>query len=181
MGRVFANGSGDLVSIPGQVIPKTLKMVLDTSLLNTQQYKVRIKGKVEQSGDRNCALPHTSVLQILKKEPSGRPWLRSPILLTVCFQVFFSNTNNLMISSNYFYSLGERRLWIRFYFSSNVPLVLSVLVLEVGGRWPYSRCCVGCCFQDLFNIAHSILVQFPSSFFSIHLVICLTKVMISSH
>ena len=26
------------------VIPKTLKMVLDTSLLNTQQYKVRIKG-----------------------------------------------------------------------------------------------------------------------------------------
>ena len=26
----------------------TLKMVLDTSLLNTQQYKVHIKGKVEQ-------------------------------------------------------------------------------------------------------------------------------------
>ena len=33
----------------GHVIPKTLKMVLDTSLLNTQQYKVCIKGKVEQS------------------------------------------------------------------------------------------------------------------------------------
>ena len=30
----------DLSSIPGRVIPKTLKMVLDTSLLNTQQYKV---------------------------------------------------------------------------------------------------------------------------------------------
>ena len=30
------------------VIPKTLKMVLDTSLLNTQQYKIHIKGKVEQ-------------------------------------------------------------------------------------------------------------------------------------
>ena len=39
---------GDLVSIPGCVIPKTLKMVLDTSLLNTQQCNVRIKGKVEQ-------------------------------------------------------------------------------------------------------------------------------------
>ena len=49
VGRVFANGSGDLGSIPGRVIPKTLKMVLDTSLLNTQQYKVRINGKVEQS------------------------------------------------------------------------------------------------------------------------------------
>ena len=46
---VFANGPGDLGSIPGHVIPKTLKIVLDTSLLNTQQYKVRIKGKVEQS------------------------------------------------------------------------------------------------------------------------------------
>ena len=46
--RVFANGPGDLGSIPGRVIPKTQKMVLDTSLLNTQHYKVRIKGKVEQ-------------------------------------------------------------------------------------------------------------------------------------
>ena len=41
--------SGDLGSIPGRVIPKTQKMVLDASLLNTQHYKVRIKGKVEQS------------------------------------------------------------------------------------------------------------------------------------
>ena len=32
-----------------KVIPKTQKMVLDVSLLNTQHYKVRIKGKVEQS------------------------------------------------------------------------------------------------------------------------------------
>ena len=36
-------------------------MVLDTSLLNTQQYKVRIKGKVEQSRERSNALSHTSV------------------------------------------------------------------------------------------------------------------------
>ena len=47
--RVFANGQGDLGSIPGRVIPKTQKKVLDASLLNTQHYKVRIKGKVEQS------------------------------------------------------------------------------------------------------------------------------------
>ena len=43
---VFANGPEDQGSIPGRVIPKTLKMVLDTSMLNTQHYKVRIKGKV---------------------------------------------------------------------------------------------------------------------------------------
>ena len=59
--RVFANGPGDPSSIPGRVTPKTLKMVLDTSLLNTQQYKVRIKGKVELSRERSSALPYTSV------------------------------------------------------------------------------------------------------------------------
>ena len=62
MDRVFANGPGDLDSIPGHIIPKTLKMVLDTSLLNTQRYKVRIKGKVEQSRERSSALPYTLVL-----------------------------------------------------------------------------------------------------------------------
>ena len=62
VGRVFANGPGDLGSIPDRIIPKTLKMVLDTSLLNTQQYKVRIKGKVEQSRERSSSLPYTSLL-----------------------------------------------------------------------------------------------------------------------
>ena len=33
--------------IPDRVITKTQKMVLDTALLNTQHYKVQIKGKVE--------------------------------------------------------------------------------------------------------------------------------------
>ena len=47
IGRVFAKCLGNLGSIPGCVISKTLKMVLDTSMLNTQQYKVRIKSKVE--------------------------------------------------------------------------------------------------------------------------------------
>ena len=48
-------------SIPSRVIPNTLKMVLDASLLNTQQYKVRIKGKVKQSRKRISALLYTSV------------------------------------------------------------------------------------------------------------------------
>ena len=59
--RVFANRPGDLGSIPGRVIPKTQKMVLDTSLHNTQQYKVHIKGKVEQSREKSSALPYTLV------------------------------------------------------------------------------------------------------------------------
>ena len=61
VGRVFANGPGDLCSVLGCVIPKTLKMVLNTSLLSTQQYKVHIKGRVELSRERSSALPYTSV------------------------------------------------------------------------------------------------------------------------
>ena len=61
VGRVFTNGLGDLGLIPGCVMPKTLRMVLETSLLNTQQYKVCIKGKVEQSMERRSTLPYTLV------------------------------------------------------------------------------------------------------------------------
>ena len=49
------------VIIPGRFIPKTQKMVLDAALLNTQYYKGRIKGKVEQSSKRSSALPYISV------------------------------------------------------------------------------------------------------------------------
>ena len=54
--RVFANGPRDLGSIPDQVIPKTQKMVLYATLLNTQHYKVRIKSKVEQGKDDVVAI-----------------------------------------------------------------------------------------------------------------------------
>ena len=42
---MFANGLGDQGLIPGRVIRKTQKMVLDASLLDTQYYKVWTKGK----------------------------------------------------------------------------------------------------------------------------------------
>ena len=62
MVRVFANGPKDLGLILGRGIPKTQKMILDASLLNTRQYKVRIMGKVVQSKERSSALPYSSVL-----------------------------------------------------------------------------------------------------------------------
>ena len=37
-------------------------MVLDASLLNTQQYEVRIKGKVKQPKERSSTFPYTLVL-----------------------------------------------------------------------------------------------------------------------
>ena len=62
MNCVFTTGPGDQSSDSGRVIPKTQKMALDASLLNTQHYKVRIKGKVEQSRERSGALPYNLVL-----------------------------------------------------------------------------------------------------------------------
>ena len=60
MSRVFANGPGDRDSIPGRVIPKTQKMLLDATLRNTQDHKVQINGKVEQSREWSSALPYNS-------------------------------------------------------------------------------------------------------------------------
>ena len=53
---VFANGPEEPGSIPGQVIPKTLKMLIDATLLNTQHYKVRVKWR-----ERSSTLPNTLV------------------------------------------------------------------------------------------------------------------------
>ena len=47
---------------------------------------------------------------------------------------------------------------------------ITWIVFVMGGKWPYSPCFVGCCLRDLFNIASSSLMKFPSSFFSIRLV-----------
>ena len=57
---MFTNGLGDLGSLPGCVIPKTL-IALDTTLLNTQQYKVHIEGKVEPPRETSNALSYNSV------------------------------------------------------------------------------------------------------------------------
>ena len=58
---VFNNDPGDQGSIPSWVIPKTQKMVLDAALLNAHHYKVWIKGKLEESWERNNTLPYISV------------------------------------------------------------------------------------------------------------------------
>ena len=61
MVRVFTNGPGDLGSIPGRFIPKTQKMVLDATLLNTQHFKASVKGKVEHSREKSSAVFYTLV------------------------------------------------------------------------------------------------------------------------
>ena len=59
-------------------------MVLDTPFLNTQQYKVRIKGKVEQSRERSSTLTqHFGVVSIEK----GAFWSPSTTVINYyCFK-----------------------------------------------------------------------------------------------
>ena len=54
--RVFTYGPGDRGSIPGRVLPKIQNMIPDTSLLDTQYYKVRINGNLEQSWKKGAVL-----------------------------------------------------------------------------------------------------------------------------
>ena len=58
---MFASRTADRGSIPGQVIPKTEKKVLDTNLLHTDHYKICIKGKVEQYKENTSAFAYTTV------------------------------------------------------------------------------------------------------------------------
>ena len=59
-------------------------MVLDAALLNIQQYKVHIKGKVEQSRERSSALPlHLGVVAIEKVA------FWSPLTTVVNFTFFY--------------------------------------------------------------------------------------------
>ena len=76
MSRVFANGPGDRGSIPARVIPKTQKMVLDTTLHSTQHYKVLIKDKAEQSRERSSAIPLHLGVGVIEKIVFGSPWTK---------------------------------------------------------------------------------------------------------
>ena len=63
---MFNNGSGDQGSIPGWVLLKAQKMVLDATLPNTKHYKVWIKGKVEQYREKSSTPHHLGVAAIEK-------------------------------------------------------------------------------------------------------------------
>ena len=83
MDRVFAKDPGDMGSILDRVIPKTFKMALNTSLLNTQQYKVCIKGKVKQSREKSSAPLHLGVVAIEKRA------FQSPSITIINFSYLF--------------------------------------------------------------------------------------------
>ena len=73
---MFTNYPGDQGSIPGRIIPKTQKMVLNAALLNTHHYKVMIKSKVDQRPQ------HLSVVAI-EKGAFGSPSTKLYVLLII--------------------------------------------------------------------------------------------------
>ena len=78
---LFANGPGDLGSIPGRVIPKTQKWYLMPPCLTLSiiRYGSRVKWSNPGKGVAPSPTPWCSKLS--KREPSGHPRLWSPTLL----------------------------------------------------------------------------------------------------
>ena len=68
------------------VIPKAQKMVLNASLLNTQHYKVHIKGKVGQLREKSSTLCEVAIEKGTFKSPS-----------TMFANFTFYNTSTILI------------------------------------------------------------------------------------
>ena len=79
---------------------KDSKMVLDATLINTQQYKVIIKGKVERSRERSSG-PPTPWCRSYRKES-----LRVP--LDYGRQLYFLQLIQIDLFENYSFKIGMR-------------------------------------------------------------------------
>ena len=122
---VFTYSPGDQGPIPGRVIPKTQKSELDASLLNTQPYKVQIKGKLSNSGKE--VAPSTTPLW--KWEPSGHPRQRSANLY-----IYWPNASSVRQWSG---RTGfNPRLSQKWYF---IPLSLTLSIIRIKGKVEQSR------------------------------------------
>ena len=119
--RLFANGPEDRCSIKGRVIPKTQRMVLDAALLNTQHYKVRIKGKVVQSREWSSApLLHLSVVAI-EKGAFGSPSIR------VAHFTYLKDRNTFIVGIQQKFSKGGSQEHV-----CSCVLTLECLLFKIG-------------------------------------------------
>ena len=142
---MFANVLGDRGSIPGQVIPKTQKMVLDTALLNTQHYKVRIKGKVEQSRERSSTPTlHLGAVAIEK----GSFWSPS------------SMVTNYSLSNNTLYSYTIVCNYIPTYLRF-VYIIVSLINIHV--RVGRKKECKDLKYSHLFNLLSTLTGEVPEA------------------
>ena len=113
--------------------------------------------------------------------PHGFPWFPSHVSIVHRFRQVLQatscvRTEMLLISSSWT-SKACSSMWrgpkenIAYELVLTSPACLvcrTWMVLEMGGRWLYTCCFEGRCFQDLFIAVCSILLQFLSSFFSLY-------------
>ena len=107
--RVFTNGPRDQGSIPGWVIPKTKKMVLDTSLLNTQHYKVWNKSKWSNPGNNVAPFPTpwcSSYWKVILTVSLDSGW---PTYIHVCMYVCICQKGQCM------YVFAKRDMYVCMY------------------------------------------------------------------
>ena len=113
---VFTNGPVDWGSMPSWVIPNTQKMALDTSLLNTQHYKVHLippcltlsiisyvsRVKWSNPGKEETPSLTPRCCSYWKGSFSSNPQLRSPSLLTYFKQFTFFVYSQLNVKNNWY-------------------------------------------------------------------------------
>ena len=107
MGWVFANGPGDLGSVPGRVIPNTLKMIPPCLSLSNIRYVSRVKWSNPRKGVASSPTPRCS--SYWKREPSCRTRLLSPATkLHQIFENYFRTTLSLLLRLFF-----EKTIWFR--------------------------------------------------------------------
>ena len=102
--RVFSNGPGDQGSIPGRVIPKCQKMVLDAALLNNLHYKV----KYSNPGNEVASSPTPRCSRYRKGSPRVTTVANLYIYIYIYipyFSLFLSFALSLSLSSLFLLSL----------------------------------------------------------------------------
>ena len=115
---------------------KSLKIKSMTLVYHHHHYHVALVARISLTLSR-----HSSLSFIALGRSSGQPG--RPAFARPCVGVHKSTS--LMSSS---LLLQQRPACL---------VCLTWIVFMIGGRWAYSWCLVGCCRQDLFKIARSIL------------------------
>ena len=105
MVRVLPSSSGDQGSIPGRVLAMVHIMLLDASLLNSQYYKVRIKGKWAIPGKGIASSLTQRSSSYCKGKFGGKTWLEIANLCLVILRLF--QISMFFFNDNITYSLKD--------------------------------------------------------------------------
>ena len=128
MVTVFASDPGDRGSIPGWAIPK---VVLDAFLLNTQHYKVRIKGKWSNQG-KGVEPPPT--LRFYKYWKESLTWLASANFRCIYLYTLISILLDISMMGPETWVQSQIELYQRLKKWYFMPPCLTLNIIRYGSR-----------------------------------------------